>query len=145
MMNVIDARTQVKNLLDDYKKTMSNQLSPRVNYGMIKELELKFHCDRLVAELACHKVNFKNLELAIDFLYGHDSHNLHKHPFVPFQTNERELNPDWSVSEIADNYNVAPDAPQNEQGQVVSFAHKKSSGSPDSNNKNSSSKLDLQS
>ena len=87
-MNVIDARTEVRRLLDDYKKTISPCTS--FDYGMVKELELKFHCDRLVAELACHKVNFKSLELAIDFLYGHDSHNLHKHPFVPFQTNEPE-------------------------------------------------------
>ena len=85
MMNVIDARTEVRRLLEDYKKTISISSSPRVNHGMmIKELELKFHCDRLVAELACHMVNFKSLELAIDYMYGHDSHNLHKHPFVPF-------------------------------------------------------------
>ena len=103
-MNVIDARTEVRRLLDDYKKTMSISSEQKVDHGMIKELELKFHCDRLVAELACHKVNFKSLELAIDFLYGHDSHNLHKHPFVPFQTNEREdreeNNLDWSEVEV---------------------------------------------
>lgn len=62
-----------------------------VNLAMLKELELKFRCDPLVAELACRKVNFESLELAVDFIYGPDPMNLHKHPFVPFQINEREL------------------------------------------------------
>ena len=53
---------------------------------------MKFKCDRIVAELACHKANFKSLELALDFIYGHDPQNLHKHPFVPFKINEKELN-----------------------------------------------------
>ena len=55
-------------------------------------MELKFKCDRIVAELACRKANFKSLELALDFIYGQDPQNLHKHPFVPFKINEKELN-----------------------------------------------------
>ena len=58
---------------------------------MIKQLELRFVCDRTVAALACHKANFESLELALEFIYGRDPQNLHNHPFVPFQVNEREL------------------------------------------------------
>ncbi len=39
---------------------------------MIHEVELKFKCDPLVAELACRKAGFESLELALDFMYGHD-------------------------------------------------------------------------
>ena len=56
----------------------------------MKELEIKFRCDRLVAELACRKSNFVSLEIAVDFIYGHDPSNRHKHPFVPFKINELE-------------------------------------------------------
>lgn len=61
---------------------LSNQ-NP-LNHTMMKELELKFRCDQLVAELACRKSNFVSLELAVDFIFGHDLLNLHNHPFVPF-------------------------------------------------------------
>ena len=44
-----------------------------------------------MAALACHKANFESLELALEFIYGRDPQNLHNHPFVPFQVNEREL------------------------------------------------------
>jgi len=59
---------------------------------LIKELELKFHCDRFVAELACLKaMPQQSLELALDYIYGHDPQSLHKHPFVPFKINEKDL------------------------------------------------------
>ena len=45
---------------------------PKVDEAMIRELELKFKCDTFVAELACRKADFKSLELALDFIYGHD-------------------------------------------------------------------------
>ena len=57
---------------------------PALNENLVKELELKFKCDPLVAQLACLKVGSKSLELALDFVYGHDPQNLHQHPFVPF-------------------------------------------------------------
>lgn len=59
--------------------------------ALVKELELKFKCDRAVAELACTKSNYKSLELALDYIYGLDPQSLHLHPFVPFRINEKEL------------------------------------------------------
>ena len=44
-----------------------------------------------MAELACRKAMFQSLELALDYIYGHDPQNLHQHPFVPFKMNEREI------------------------------------------------------
>ena len=44
-----------------------------------------------MAELACHKSNFKSIELALDFIHGHDFENMHKHPFVPFFINVSDL------------------------------------------------------
>lgn len=91
--NYITARNAIQKMLEEYLeavKGLPNQ--PPVDEALIKELELKFNCDWSVAELACHKANFKSLELALDFIYGHDPQNLHKHPFVPFMINEKELN-----------------------------------------------------
>ena len=91
--NYITARNTMLQMLEEYKETVKglpNQ--PTVDETLIKELEIKFKCDRTVAELACRKANFKSLELALDFIYGHDPQNLHKHPFVPFMINEKELN-----------------------------------------------------
>ena len=59
---------------------------------MIRLLQVKFKCDPVVAELACRKANFKSMEHALDYIYGNDPQNLHKHPFVPFQITQRELN-----------------------------------------------------
>ena len=91
-LTVVSARESVCAMIREYKAIVSglpNQLPDNVR--MINELELKFKCDPLVAELACRKADFKSLELALDFIYGHDPQNLHKHAFVPFQINEREL------------------------------------------------------
>ena len=79
-------------MIEEFKQTVAglpNQ--PPLDEKLAKEIELKFKCDKVVAELSCLKVNSKSLELALDFIYGHDPQNLHKHPFVPFQINEREL------------------------------------------------------
>ena len=91
--NYISARNTVLKMLEKYKETVKGLPDqPPYDETLVKELELKFKCDRTVAELASRKANFKNLELALDFIYGHDPQNLHKHPFVPFMINEKELN-----------------------------------------------------
>ena len=64
---------------------------PQLDQNLVMELETKFKCDHIVAELACYKANFVSLELALDYMYGQDLQMLHKHPFVPFQINAVDL------------------------------------------------------
>ena len=72
-LNVITAREAVRAMIVEYKEIVSGLTNlPKENDQLIHELEVKFKCDPLVAELACLKADFKSLELALDFIYGHD-------------------------------------------------------------------------
>jgi len=89
---VIPAREAVRKMIQEFEESVAGVPNQRMSNGiMLKELQVKFRCDPLVAKLACMKANFENIELAVDFIYGHDPMSLHKHAFVPFQINEREL------------------------------------------------------
>ena len=47
-------------------------------------LAMRIHCDKLVAELALLMTNYRSEHDAIDYIFGNEEHNLHKHPFVGY-------------------------------------------------------------
>lgn len=97
-MTYLAAREAVTKMIEDYRQSVAgiSNFELKENAAMLKELQIKFRCDSLVAELACLKANYKSLELALDFIYGLDTLNFHQHEFVPFQINEKELNIAWN-------------------------------------------------
>ena len=88
-LTFMSARANVESILEQHNKECPKQ--EPVDHDLVRELELKFNCDRVVAELACRKSVTQTLENMLDYIYGHDPQNLHKHPFVPFKINEKEL------------------------------------------------------